>query len=79
MKTKLLWLGILAGVVVCETAAGQPNILVYLSDDHSQFDSSLYGSEHIPTPNFEKLAAGGMVFTHAFVVRPPAPRVARPC
>ncbi|MFZ5830164.1 MAG: sulfatase, partial [Planctomycetota bacterium] len=51
-------------------AAERPNIVVYLSDDHSQFDSSLYGNDNIPTPNFEKLAADGMTFTHAFVASP---------
>ena len=49
---------------------GQPNIVVYLSDDHSQVDSSLYGNENIPTPEFERLAAEGMTFTHAFVASP---------
>lgn len=61
-------------VAVCVSlplvAGEQPNIVVYLSDDHSQFDSSLYGNEHIPTPNFERLAADGVTFTHAFVASP---------
>ncbi|MCA9126098.1 MAG: sulfatase [Planctomycetales bacterium] len=50
--------------------ADQPNIVVYLSDDHSQFDSSLYGNKNIPTSQFERLAADGMTFTHAFVASP---------
>ena len=70
MNLQLAWIGVLVGLVTCEFADGQPNIVVYLSDDHSQVDSSLYGSEHIPTPNFEKLAADGMTFTHAYVVSP---------
>ena len=48
----------------------QPNVVIYLSDDHSQFDCELYGAEDIPTPNFKKLAADGMMFTHAFVASP---------
>lgn len=48
----------------------EPDIVLYLSDDHSQFDCSLYGAKDIPTPNFEKLAAEGMTFTHAFVASP---------
>ena len=51
-------------------AESKPNMLVYLSDDHSQFDSSLYGNDNIPTPQFEALAADGMTFTHAFVASP---------
>ncbi|MEM7809981.1 MAG: sulfatase [Planctomycetota bacterium] len=50
--------------------AGLPDIVVYLSDDHSQIDSSVYGNENIPTPNMERLAADGMTFTHAFVASP---------
>jgi arylsulfatase A-like enzyme len=50
--------------------ADRPHIVVFLSDDHSQFDSSLYGNDKIPTPNFEELAAAGMTFTHAFVASP---------
>lgn len=51
-------------------AAEPPHIVVYLSDDHSQADSSLYGATDIPTPQFERLAADGMMFTHAFVASP---------
>jgi len=47
-----------------------PDMLIYLSDDHSQFDSSLYGNANIPTPQFEALAADGLTFTHAFVASP---------
>ena len=47
-----------------------PNIVVYLSDDHSQFDSSLYGNANIPTPQFERLAADGITLSHAFVASP---------
>ncbi|GAB6166521.1 sulfatase [Thermostilla marina] len=54
--------------LAAETA--KPNIVVYISDDHSQFDSSLYGNPHIPTPNFERLAADGMTFSMAFVASP---------
>lgn len=51
-------------------SAEQPDMVIYLSDDHSQFDSSLYGAADIPTPNFEQLARDGMMFTHAFVASP---------
>ena len=48
----------------------KPNMLVFLSDDHSQVDSSLYGNSSIPMPNLEALAADGMIFTHAYVASP---------
>jgi N-sulfoglucosamine sulfohydrolase len=50
--------------------AALPHIVIYLSDDHSQFDSSLYGAADIPMPHLEQLAADGMTFSHAFVASP---------
>lgn len=47
-----------------------PNIVVFISDDHSMLDSEPYGSTDIRTPNMAKLAAEGMKFTHAFVASP---------
>jgi N-sulfoglucosamine sulfohydrolase len=52
------------------SAAEQPNIVVYISDDHSQFDSQAYGSTEVRTPNMAKLAEDGLKFTHAFVASP---------
>jgi uncharacterized sulfatase len=48
----------------------RPNIVVYLSDDHSQFDSSLFDNTSIHTPNLAALAKTGMNFTHAYVASP---------
>jgi arylsulfatase A-like enzyme len=53
-------------------AATQPNILLILSDDIGAESSSLYprlagSSGAVPTPNIEKLAAGGLVFDNAWV------------
>lgn len=47
-----------------------PNMLIYLADDHSVRDSSLYGATDIETPNMERLAADGMTFQAAFVASP---------
>ena len=76
------WLGVVAAVftvggaeLACETGrvcgAEPPNIVVFLSDDHSLADSSLNGtSSGIATPNMERVAAAGMTFERAFVVSP---------
>ena len=48
----------------------RPNIVVFISDDHSQLDSQAYGSTEVRTPNMAKLAADGLKFTHAFVASP---------
>lgn len=51
-------------------AADKPNLVVLLSDDHSQVDCSLYGDPSIPVPNMEKLAADGIKMTRCFVASP---------
>ncbi|QOV91083.1 sulfatase-like hydrolase/transferase [Humisphaera borealis] len=50
--------------------ATPPNVVVFISDDHSQLDSEAYGSTEVRTPNMARLAADGMKFTHAFVASP---------
>lgn len=51
-------------------AAEPPNIVVFISDDHSQLDSQAYGSTEVRTPHMAKLAEDGLKFTHAFVASP---------
>jgi N-sulfoglucosamine sulfohydrolase len=48
----------------------KPHIVLFLSDDHTLRDSSLYGSTDVTTPNMERLAAAGMTFDRAFVASP---------
>ena len=50
--------------------AALPNIVVFISDDHTQRDSSVYGSKEIITPHLDKLAAAGMTFDRAFAPSP---------
>ena len=62
-------------------APAQPNIIVFISDDHSMLDSQAYGSTEVRTPNMAKLAEDGLKFTHAFVASPacgPNRRVSTP-
>ena len=59
-------------------ATDRPDMVVFLSDDHTVTDSALYGSTEIRTPNMERLAAAGMMFDQALWcrrrARPAAPR-----
>jgi arylsulfatase A-like enzyme/GH43 family beta-xylosidase len=48
----------------------RPNMVVFLSDDHTWRDSSVYGSTDIQTPNMARLAEAGMTFGQAFVASP---------
>ncbi len=50
--------------------AARPNMVVFLSDDHTWRDSSVYGSPDIKTPNMQRLANAGMTFDNAFVASP---------
>ena len=59
----ILVLGI--GAAAAADAARRPNIAVILVDDMGFSDLGCYGSE-IPTPNLDKLAAGGLRFTQFY-------------
>ena len=49
----------------------RPNIVIFLADDLSRNDCSIYNPQSgIRTPNMERLARDGMTFTHAFVASP---------
>ena len=54
----------------------RPNVIVILVDDMGFSDIGCYGSE-IPTPNIDKLAAGGVRFTQFYNTARCSPR-ARP-
>ena len=49
---------------------GKPNIVFILADDLGWRDTSLYGSKFCETPNMERLAARGMMFTQAYAANP---------
>ena len=59
-----------AVVQAADKDSQRPNIVVFISDDHSQLDSQAYGSTEVRTPNMAKLATEGLRFTHAFVASP---------
>lgn len=58
------------GQISPATAATRPDIVVFLADDQSMLDTSLYGNLGLKTPNLEKLAEGGMTFNHSYVASP---------
>ena len=71
--TKTIVLGFLSICLILLAAASsraadappRPNIVVILVDDMGFSDIGCYGSE-IPTPNLDKLAAGGLRFTQFY-------------
>ena len=54
-------------VAVQANAAERPNILFVFSDDHATHAISAYGSTINQTPNIDRIANEGMLFTNAFV------------
>ncbi len=55
---------------IANETAKQPNILFVISDDQSFPHASAYGCNWIKTPNFDKVAKQGILFTNAFVTSP---------
>lgn len=47
-----------------------PDIVIFLTDDHSQLDAIPYGSKEFRTPNMQRVADAGLMFTRAFVASP---------
>lgn len=65
MKTTILTLLLLCSTVLF--ANSKPNIVVLFSDDAGYADFGFQGSELIPTPNLDKLAKDGIIFTQGYV------------
>lgn len=63
----LLLPGSLSGLT---TPANKPHVVLFLADDLSWSDCSVYGGQGIRTPNMARLAREGMTFSHAFVASP---------
>ena len=63
MITKKIIVTYLFMAVATVWAAEQPNVIIIYGDDVGYGDVGVYGSKMIPTPNIDKLAVGGLVFT----------------
>jgi uncharacterized sulfatase len=48
----------------------RPHLVIFITDDHTRRDSSVYGATDVKTPNMERVAAAGLTFDRAFVVSP---------
>ena len=61
------YLILLIAIFGCETADDRPNILFIMSDDHAYQAISAYDDKLINTPNIDRLADEGILFTNACV------------
>lgn len=64
MKTALVCLLLLAAIAAAR-AADRPNILFAIADDWSAH-AGAYGTKWISTPNFDRVAREGLLFTRAY-------------
>ena len=63
-------LGAITGLASCSSGqeeAQRPNILILLADDAGYADFGFMGATDIQTPNIDRLAAEGCIFTDAHV------------
>lgn len=63
-------LALAAAAAMAAPAARQPNILFIVGDDMGYADVGFHGCKDIPTPNLDRLAAGGIKFTNGYVSGP---------
>lgn len=61
------FLFLLVAIPLASLAQKRPNIIYIMSDDHDAGAISAYGSKLINTPNIDRLAKEGMLFSRAFV------------
>ncbi len=75
MKRKLPWVvaALTAGIVIwlvvlrAPSPSLPPNIIVIMADDHAQLAISAYDGSLIDTPNIDRLADEGILFSSSFV------------
>lgn len=48
----------------------RPNVILIYSDDQGYADLNIYGSKDLHTPNLDKLAKGGILFTQSYAAAP---------
>jgi uncharacterized sulfatase len=70
MLVRLLAILTLAASGAMASEVAKPDLVIFLTDDHSLLDSTVYGARDVKTPNMQRLADAGLVFDRAFVASP---------
>jgi arylsulfatase A-like enzyme len=68
--TVLVLLGTFIGPAAFAVADERPNILFIIADDASRDSMGVYGSTYVDTPNFDRIAKEGVLFTQAYNCNP---------
>ena len=61
---------ILISIASFASSAERPNILFIIADDASRDSMGAYGSTYVETPNFDRIAREGVLFTQAYNCNP---------
>jgi arylsulfatase A-like enzyme len=69
-KFMLLGCGLLTAATMQAQEAQKPNIIYIMCDDLGYGDLACYGQKYISTPNIDKMASEGMLFTDAYAGSP---------
>jgi arylsulfatase A-like enzyme len=56
-----------AALIACSNDDNRPNIIIFFTDDQGYADLSCYGAEGFQTPNLDRLASEGIMFTDFYV------------
>ena len=68
MITRFIYIAILLNLFSCGTSNNKPpNVIVIISDDQGYADVGLHGSNEIFTPNIDRIAKNGVVFSEGYV------------
>jgi choline-sulfatase len=58
------------GTRPARAAAERPNLVMFMTDDHGAWATGAYGCADMHTPNIDRLAREGVMFTHAYAATP---------
>ena len=68
MIIRFLYIAILLNLFSCGTSNNKPpNVIVIISDDQGYADVGFHGSNEIFTPNIDRIAKNGVVFSEGYV------------
>ncbi|MFO7874824.1 MAG: sulfatase-like hydrolase/transferase, partial [Bacteroidales bacterium] len=70
LNRAILLFGIMAFFAVNAFSAGEkhgPNVIIILTDDQGYADVGFNGCSDIPTPNIDRIAGNGVVFSNGYV------------
>ena len=67
MKNKFFLVLIIFLIASCSSEDSPPNIIIIISDDQGYADVGFHGSKEIFTPNIDRIAKNGVIFSQGYV------------